>query len=73
MIDRIRADVRAQGKELNEKAVSFLQENEESFIKASERYVMSVKIDEEGSLVIQFSTDEGSSAVTVFTVFKAVS
>ena len=71
MIDRITDEVKALGKNLNEKALKSLEENEESMVKAIENYDMSVKIDEEGALIIQFSRD--SVAVTTYTFYKAVS
>ena len=57
MIDRITEEVKALGKSLNEKALKSLKENEESLVKAIESYDMSIKVDEEGALVIQFSRD----------------
>lgn len=45
MIDRITEEVKALGKNLNEKALKSLKENEESMVKAIESYGMSVKID----------------------------
>lgn len=71
MIDRITEEVKSLGKSLNEKALKSLKENEESMVKAIESYDMSIKVDEEGALVIQFSRD--GSAVTTYTFYKAVS
>lgn len=47
-----------------------MKENEESMVKAIESYDMSVKIDEEGALIIQFTRD--GVAVTTYTFYKAV-